>query len=102
MADNDQLELFITDCFRIRLDAYYYAHKCISENCLSHKKRNTRTELKDVGKTVRFHTLLRILTEKAFMNGNKRVLTCSTGPLSHGLNPAGFKWQELDATPLFP
>ena len=37
MVDNDQLELFITGCFRIRSDAYYYAHECISENCLRHK-----------------------------------------------------------------
>ena len=67
-VDNDQLELFITGCFRKRLDAYYFAHECISENGLSHI--NTTHVQK-------FHTLLCILTKKALMNGNKRVVTSS-------------------------
>ena len=82
MVDNDQLELFRTGCFWIRLVAYY-ANECISENCLSHKNashvQSSRTS-ENVRKQISFTeflTLLRLLTKKASMNGNKRVVTSS-------------------------
>ena len=66
----------MTGFFRIHLDAYYYAHECRSENCLS-LKNATHVRAQGQWKTDKFYGVSNFITKKAFMNGNKRVVTLS-------------------------
>ena len=87
-----------TGCFRIRLDAYYYTHECITKTVSVIKMQHTyRAQGRQ--KTHKFDRVSYFIThfnkKKPFMNWFKlpfkTLQGCGHVPISHGHSPVGFK-----------